>query len=101
MAEFRFEPIYVRRLHCVVSDDSQYKQGRRAVLPTNVSEKEISTDKRWLYCGYCNIQCLYPAGLIKHCKLDRHKDAVFANSGRDVFWEFEAPHTKKLAAGYG
>ena len=83
---------------CIVSDDSQYKQGRWTVLSTTVSEKEFSTDKKWLYCGYCNIQCLYPAGLVKHCKLDRHKCAVFADSGRDVF---EPPPAKKHGAGYG
>ena len=61
-------------------------------------------DHKWLYCGYCNIQCIYAAGLVKHCKLDRHKFAVFADSGRDIFWQFEPPPTKKhdiSAAVYG
>ena len=44
-----------------------------------------------LYCGYCNIQCNTSADLAAHCTRDRHKFAVFADSGRDVFWEFEPP----------
>ena len=48
-------------------------------------------DSNQLYCGYCNIQCKTPADLLEHCKKDRHKYAVFADSGRDVFWKFEPP----------
>ena len=86
-----------------------YKQDYAAVSSTTAllaspSEKEISTGKqqhnKWLYCGYCNIQCMYAAGLVAHCKLDHHKYAVFADSGRDVFWQFEPPPTKKHVSIY-
>ena len=57
-----------------------------------------------LYCGYCNILCETPAGLAAHCKQDPHKYAVFADSGRDVLWEFELPPAEQhniSAAIYG
>ena len=44
-----------------------------------------------LYCGYCNTDCKTPAGLVVHCEQNHHKYAVFADSGRDVLWQFEPP----------
>ena len=74
------------------------QEGKMALLPTaslgSASKKDFSTDDqrdKYLYCGYCNIQCVAVAALVKHSKLDRHKLAVFADSGRDVFWQFEPP----------
>ena len=40
----------------------------------------------WLYCGFCNHQCNSSADLVVHCEQPSHKYAVFADSGRDVFW---------------
>ena len=86
-----------------------YNADHGAVSSTTVplaspSEKEISTGKqhhdKWLYCGYCNIQYETAVDLMTHCKQDPHKYAVFADSGRDVFWEFEPPPAKEHAAGY-
>ena len=59
------------------------------------SEKDIGIGRQHkdilLYCGYCNHQCKTTADLVKHCKQNSHKYAVFADSGRDVFWQFEPP----------
>ena len=85
---------------------------RTAPPPTaplgSTSRKDTSTDgqqcDKYLYCGYCNIQCLAAPALVKHSKLNRHKLAVFADSGRDVFWQFEPPPVKEhniSAAVYG
>ena len=85
-----------------------YKPDHGAVSSTSAALAtplgKISTARqhhdKWLYCGYCNIQCETPAGLVAHCKQDPHKYAVFADSGRDVLWEFEPPPAKKHAAEY-
>ena len=62
---------------------------------TNTS---TNTDKqlnnKWLWCRYCNVECKTPADLVVHCKQDLHKYAVFADCGRDVFWQFEPPPFK-------
>ena len=83
------------------------------VLPTAPSNSPLETDSaanrpqnnNQLYCGYCNIQCETPAGLVAHCKQDPHKYAVFADSGRDVFWKFEPPppnmKKNKISGVYG
>ena len=56
------------------------------------SEIDTGTDRQQkLYCGYCNHQCKTLANLVKHCRENSHKYAVFADSGRDVFWQFEPP----------
>ena len=84
--------------------DTVCKQHCKEVLPPAVSLKspsvtDASTDRQQnesqLYCGYCNIRCMGPAGLVKHCKRDRHKHAVFADCGRDVLWQFEPPPIKE------
>ena len=65
------------------------------------SEKDIGTARQHknilLYCGYCNHQCKTTADLVKHYKQNSHKYAVFADSGRDVFWQFEPPPPEKGA----
>ena len=59
------------------------------------SETDTNTDRqqhdKQLYCGYCNVQYKTAVDLVKHCKQNCHKNAVFADSGRDVFWQFEPP----------
>ena len=101
---------YCIRIISDLSHESMYKQDHGAVSSTTVplassSEKRTSTDKqhhnKWLYCGYCDVQYKTPTDLVKHCKQDLHKYAVFADSGRDVFWEFEPPPAKKHAVEYG
>ena len=87
------------------------KQGGKIPPPStaslgSASKKDTSTDgqrDKYLYCGYCNIQCMAAAALVKHSKLNRHKYAVFADSGRDVFWQFEPPPMNEhiSAAVYG
>ena len=42
-----------------------------------------------------NIQYKTAVDLGEHCKQDLHKYAVFADSGRDVFWEFEPSPAKQ------
>ena len=63
------------------------------------SEKKIGTGRQQkdnlLYCGYCNHQCKTTADLVKHCKQNSHKYAVFADCGRDVFWQFKPPPLEK------
>ena len=93
--------------------ETVYKQYCREVQPlttpsVNSLEVDTSTDRQQdnnqLYCGYCNEQCKTPVGLEEHCKMDSHKYAVFADSGRDVLWQFEPPLVKKQkisAAIYG
>lgn len=81
-----------------VTFDTVYKQHCRTASPLKDSvETDTSTDQNdnQLYCGYCNIRCVAPAGLVKHCKRDRHKHAVFADSGRNVLWQFEPPPPEK------
>ena len=81
-----------------ISFESVYKKHCK-VLPSparSLSDTDTNTDRQqqnnnWLYCGYCNVQCKTPADLVLHCKQDRHKYAVFADCGRDVFWQFEPP----------
>ena len=91
--------------------DTEYKQHCRApppIAPLRGPLADINSDRQQhniqLYCGYCNIQYETAVDLVEHCKQDLHKDAVFADSGRDVFWEFEPPPTKAhniSAAIYG
>ena len=74
-----------------------YEQQCRAFPPPaplqSLLEISINSDEQQqynqLYCGYCNHQCKTTADLVKHCKQNSHKYAVFADSGRDVFWQFE------------
>ena len=86
------------------SFDTVYKQYCKEVAPpttpsVNSLEANTSTGQRQnnnqLYCGYCNVQCKTSDGLVVHCKHDRHKYAVFADSGRDVLWQFEPPPPMK------
>lgn len=81
-----------------------YEQYCRAVPhPTapleRLSERDTSTGGQQkgenLSCGYCNVQCKAVTGLIKHCKQNRHKYEVFADSGRDVLWRYEPPPLDK------
>ena len=51
----------------------------------------IQQNNNQFYCGYCDFQCKTPTDLVAHCEQNSHKYAVFADSGRDVFWEFEPP----------
>ena len=79
--------------------DTVYEQHCRMSLPPaplqSLIEISINRDEQQqynqLYCGYCNQQCATPADLVKHCREDSHMYAVFADSGRDVFWQFEPP----------
>ena len=84
--------------------DTIYKRYCKEIKPpttpsVNSLEVDTSTDRQQdnnqLYCGYCNEQCKTPVGLEEHCKMDSHKYAVFADSGRDVLWQFEPPISKK------
>ena len=82
--------------------DTVYQQHSRALPRTTVpSESPSNTDankqkeNNQLYCGYCNIQYKTVTDLVEHCKQDLHKYAVFADSGRDVFWQFEPPPLKE------
>ena len=94
-----------------ISFDTVYKQHCRVPPPTPPVQgplADTNSDKQQhniqLYCGYCNIQYETPVDLVEHCKQDLHKDAVFADSGRDVFWQFEPPPAKEhniSAAIYG
>ena len=63
------------------------------------SSSDADTNKQQennpLYCGYCNIQYKVATDLLDHCKQDLHKYAVFADSGRDVFWKYEPPPLKE------
>ena len=87
-----------------ISFDTMYRQ-YYGVAPTPMAPLEIpikritNTDKqqnkKLLNCGYCNVQCNAVPGLVKHCKQDRHKYAVFADCGRDVLWQFEPPPLEK------
>lgn len=88
--------------------DTVCKQYCKAVQPSAISLSEkpsernttttTSSDRQHdiqLYCGYCYVQCKAPADLVKHCKHDNHKHAVFADSGRDASWELEPPSLEK------
>lgn len=93
------------------SFNNVYQQHSRAIPPPTVpSESPSNSDankrqeNNQLYCGYCNIEYKTATGLVEHCKQDLHRDAVFADSGRDVFWQFEPPPLKEhniSAAIYG
>ena len=80
-----------------------YKEYCKAELippspPTNTQPPGV-----YLYCGYCKIHTNNPTDLEDHCKTDVHKYAVFADSGRDVLWQFEPPpedYTSVTMHGY-
>ena len=65
----------------------------------SLSENDTSTDTQQdnnqLYCSYSYYQCKTPAKLLTHCKQNSHKHKVFADSERDVFWQFEPPPPEK------
>ena len=63
--------------------------------PPEKDNTNTQQDTDQLYCGYCNYQCKTPAELLTHCKQNSHKYTVFADSGRDVFWQFEPPPEKE------
>ena len=61
-------------------------------IPSGRSTDDISQQHNTqMYCGYCNILCKTPPALVTHCKQKSHKHRVFADSGRDVFWQYEPP----------
>ena len=64
-------------------------------LPEKDTSTDTQQDNNQLYCGYCNYQCKTPAELLTHCKQNSHKHKVFADSGRDTFWQFEPPPPEK------
>jgi len=74
------------------------KRCKAAPPPTASLQTDTGTDRQRnnnrLYCGYCDVQCKTVDDLVKHCKCDPHKCAVFADSGRDVLWQFEPPPIK-------
>ena len=73
-----------------------------APLVSSLEDTNSDRQHDQLYCGYCNIQYKTVVDLVEHCKQDLHKYAVFADSGRDVFWEFEPPPTKEYTSAiYG
>ncbi|XP_065891374.1 3'-5' exoribonuclease HELZ2-like isoform X2 [Dysidea avara] len=74
-----------------ISFEDVYKEYCKAELlpphpPTNTQQHED-----YLYCGYCNVYTANALDLEDHCKQDTHKYAVFADSGRDVLWQFKPP----------
>ena len=94
--------IYTLVFSSAVSCNTVYKQRCRTTSPIMAPlkgpvETDINSDQNdnQLNCGYCNIHCVAPAGLVKHCKGDRHKYAVFADYERDVLWQFEPPPVGK------
>jgi len=79
-----------------------YKEHCKAELlpplpPTNTrSHEDYST------C-IVEIQTKDPTDLEDHCKKDVHRYAVFADSGRDVLWQFKPPpddYTSVMKHGY-
>ena len=78
--------------------DTVYKEHCRVVCPSIIpsdNNDDQQKQNNQLYCGYCNIHYKTVDNLVAHCKQNLHVDAVFADSGRDVFWKFEPPPTKE------
>ena len=80
-----------------------YKQNCKTAPPPTTAfySPDTNTDhdrqqhNKQLYCGYCDVQYSDATDLVEHCKWEVDADAVFADSGRDVFWQFEPPPVKE------
>ena len=99
----------INQLYFIVSGtlfDTVYKEHCKAVCPSttpsdsNDEQQQQQQQQRnnQLYCGYCNIQYKTVDNFVAHCRQNLHKDAVLADSGRDVFWQFEPPPIKEYIA---